>query len=130
MYRKIKQEKEKKNYKKEMTRVKRGSVAKKRRKKIINSTESFRGSHSKLFTAANQQYMKALRYSYFDRRKNKNQFKKLWIQRIKGFSTTIGLKYNELIKNTKRKNIIINRKILAQIALKDTNTLYSIITRI
>lgn len=105
-----------------MTRVKRGAVAKKRRKKILNLTESFRGSHSKLFTAANQQYMKALRYSYFDRRKNKKEFKKLWIQRIKGFLTTLGLKYNELIRNIKNENIQINRKMLAQIAIKDPNT--------
>lgn len=105
-----------------MTRVKRGAVAKKRRKKILNLTESFRGSHSKLFTAANQQYIKALRYSYFDRRKNKKEFKRLWIQRIKGFLTILGLKYNELIKNIKNENIQINRKILAQIAVKDPNT--------
>lgn len=105
-----------------MTRVKRGSIAKKRRKKIIKLTEGFIGSHSRLFTASNQQYMKALRYSYFDRRKNKNEFRKLWIQRINGLCKTFGLKYNELIKRTKINRLILNRKILAKIALEDPNT--------
>lgn len=110
-----------------MTRVKRGSVAKKRRKKILNLTESFKGSHSKLFTAANQQYMKALRYSYFDRRKNKNEFKKLWIQRIKGLATNFGIRYNALIKKIKDNKILLNRKILAKIALEDPKTFQVIV---
>lgn len=110
-----------------MTRVKRGFVAKKRRKKILNLTESFRGSHSRLFTAANQQNMKALRYSYFDRRKNKRNFKKLWIQRIKGLSVSFGLKYNQLIKKTKDEKFLLNRKILAKIALEDPKTFKLII---
>lgn len=105
-----------------MTRVKRGFVAKKRRKKIIKLTEGFIGSHSRLFTASNQQYMKALRYSYFDRRKNKNEFRKLWIQRINGLCRTLGLKYNQLIKNLKMNKLLLNRKILAKIALEDPNT--------
>lgn len=105
-----------------MTRVKRGSVAKKRRKKIIKLTEGFIGSHSKLFTAANQQYMKALRYSYYDRRKKKNEFRTLWIQRINGLCKTLGLKYNELINKTKINKILLNRKILAKIATEDPGT--------
>lgn len=111
-----------------MTRVKRGFVAKKRRKKILNLTESFKGSHSKLFTAANQQYMKALRYSYFDRRKNKNEFRKLWIQRIKGSAIGFGIKYNCLIKKIKDSKILINRKILAKIAFEDPKT-FKLITK-
>ena len=65
-----------------MTRIKRGFVARKRRKKLFSLTKGFVGSHSKLFATSNQQNMKALRYSYFDRRKKKNDFKKIWIQRI------------------------------------------------
>lgn len=105
-----------------MTRVKRGSIANKRRKKILTLTESFKGSHSKLFTAANQQYMKALRYSYFDRRKKKKDFKRLWIQRIKGSSTNLGIKYNQLINRTKNQKILLNKKVLATIALEDPST--------
>lgn len=110
-----------------MTRIKRGSVAKKRRKKILKLTESFRGSHSKLFTASNQQYMKALRYSYFDRKKNKSEFRKLWIQRINGLSRKCGIKYSELVKKMKEEKLLINRKILAKIAVEDPKT-FKIIT--
>ena len=110
-----------------MTRIKRGAVAKKRRKKILKLTESFKGSHSRLFTASNQQYMKALRYSYFDRKKNKSAFRKLWIQKINGSSRTLGLKYNELMKKMKENKLLLNRKILAKIALEDFS-MFKIIT--
>ena len=112
-----------------MTRIKRGSVAKKRRKKILKITESFRGSHSKLFTASNQQYMKALRYSYFDRKKNKNEFRKLWIQRINGLSRSHGVKYSELMKKIKEQKLLLNRKILAKIAVEDPQTFRVIIQK-
>ncbi len=65
-----------------MTRIKRGSVARKRRKKIFKITEGFRGSHSKLFRTANQQALKALKYSYFDRRKKKRILKNTWVRRM------------------------------------------------
>lgn len=109
-----------------MTRVKRGPIAKKRRKKIIKLTEGFRGSHSRLFATANQQFMKAFRYSYFDRKKNKNEFRKLWIQRINGLSRSFGVKYNELIKKIKSQKLLLNRKMLAKIALEDPNTFRTI----
>jgi len=72
-----------------MTRVKRGSIAVKRRKKIINMGKGFQGSHSKLFTAANQQTMKSFQYSFFDRRKKKKYYRKLWITRINSIVTEI-----------------------------------------
>jgi large subunit ribosomal protein L20 len=65
-----------------MTRIKRGSVARRRRKKILKITEGFRGSHSKLFRTANQQALKALKYSYFDRRKKKRILKNTWVRRM------------------------------------------------
>lgn len=65
-----------------MTRIKRGSVARKRRKKILKITEGFRGSHSKLFRTANQQALKALKYAYFDRRRKKRVLKSTWIRRM------------------------------------------------
>lgn len=105
-----------------MTRVKRGSVAIKRRKKIIKLAKGFRGSHSRLFTAANQQTMKSLQYSYFDRRKKKNDFKRIWIARINGFSKIRGTSYSNLINKMKKKNILLNKKILSEIILKDSYT--------
>lgn len=105
-----------------MTRIKRGSVAKKRRKKILGLAKSFKGSHSKLFRTANQQVMKALKYSYFDRRKNKNIYRKLWIGRINAASRRIGVPYNKLICNLKKEKILLNKKTLSEIILKDYYT--------
>ena len=65
-----------------MVRVKRGNVAKKRRKKILFLAKGFRGSHSKLFRIAHGQVLKALRYSYVGRKKKKAKLRQLWIMRI------------------------------------------------
>ena len=65
-----------------MARIKRGNVAIKRRKKILKRAKGFRGAHSRLFRIANEQVMKALRYSYIGRKRKKRDFRSLWITRI------------------------------------------------
>ena len=80
-----------------MVRVKRGNVARKRRKKILRFAKGYKGAHSRLFRVANQQVMKALRYSYIDRKQKKRTFRKLWIRRINTASRLNGLSYNQLI---------------------------------
>lgn len=102
-----------------MTRVKRGNVARKRRKKILKLAKGFRGSHSKLFRTANQQVMKALRNAYRDRKKRKRDFRRLWITRINAAARLHGLSYSQLIGNLKKVNIQLNRKMLAQLAVLD-----------
>jgi large subunit ribosomal protein L20 len=103
-----------------MTRVKRGFVARKRRKKVLNLAEGFRGASSVLFRTAKQQSMKALRYSYRDRNQRKRQFRSLWITRINAQSRMNGLTYHEFISSLRDKNVILNRKILSQLAIKDS----------
>ena len=102
-----------------MTRVKRGNVARKRRKKILKLAKGFRGSHSTLFRTANQQVMKALRSAYRDRKKRKRDFRRLWITRINAAARQHGMSYSKLIGNMKKANIQLNRKMLAQIAVTD-----------
>ncbi|AFZ00599.1 50S ribosomal protein L20 [Calothrix sp. PCC 6303] len=102
-----------------MTRVKRGNVARKRRKKILKLAKGFRGSHSTLFRTANQQVMKALRSSYRDRKKKKRDFRRLWIARINAAARLHGLSYSKLIGNLKKVNVNLNRKMLAQLAVLD-----------
>jgi large subunit ribosomal protein L20 len=102
-----------------MTRVKRGNVARKRRKKILKLAKGFRGSHSKLFRTANQQVMKALRNAYRDRRKRKRDFRRLWITRITAASRAEGMSYSKLTGQLKKANIELNRKMLAQLAILD-----------
>lgn len=102
-----------------MTRIKRGNVARKRRKRILKFAKGFRGAHSKLFRTSKQQVMKALVYSYIGRKSRKREFRKLWICRINAAARINVLKYHELIYKLKKKNIGLNRKILAQIAVLD-----------
>lgn len=110
-----------------MTRVKRGNVARKRRKKILKLAKGFRGSHSKLFRTANQQVMKALRNSYRDRRKRKRDFRSLWITRINAAAREQGISYSQLTGKLKKANIAINRKMLAQLAVLDTEAFAKVV---
>ncbi|MDF5727364.1 MAG: 50S ribosomal protein L20 [Rhizonema sp. PD38] len=102
-----------------MTRVKRGNVARKRRNKILKLAKGFRGSHSTLFRTANQQVMKALRSAYRDRKNRKRDFRRLWITRINAAARLHGMSYSKLIGNLKKANILLNRKMLAQMAVLD-----------
>ena len=110
-----------------MVRIKRGNVARKRRKKILSLASGYRGAHSVLFRVANQQVMKALRYSYVGRKQKKRVFRRIWITRINTASRLNGLSYSELISKFKKSNIEINRKMLSQIAVLDISTFKSLI---
>jgi large subunit ribosomal protein L20 len=105
-----------------MVRVKRGNVARKRRNKILAIASGYRGAHSALFRVANQQVMKALRYSYVGRKQKKRMFRKIWITRINGAARLNGIKYSRLINLLKESNIDLNRKMLSQIAILDNLT--------
>ena len=110
-----------------MVRVKRGNVARKRRKKILGIASGYRGAHSVLFRVANQQVMKALRYSYVNRKQKKRIFRRVWISRINAASRLNGISYSQLIHKLKKSNIDLNRKMLSQIAILDTKTFKSLI---
>ena len=110
-----------------MTRVKRGNVARKRRKKILKLAKGFRGSHSKLFRTANQQVMKALRNAYRDRRKKKRDFRRLWITRINAAARSHGISYSQLINKLGKANINLNRKVLAQLAIQDAEAFQKVV---
>lgn len=105
-----------------MTRVKRGNVSRKRHKKVLNLTKGFRGTASLLFRTANQQNMKALRYSYANRRKKKRNFRRLWIARLNAAVRAYGLNYSEFLFALKNSKIVLNRKVLAQLAICDPDT--------
>ena len=110
-----------------MVRIKRGNVARKRRKKILAMASGYRGAHSVLFRVANQQVMKALRYSYIGRKQKKRIFRRIWISRINAASRFNGITYSKLINKFKKSNIDLNRKMLSQIAILDTLTFKSLI---
>nr|YP_009105786.1 ribosomal protein L20 [Koliella corcontica]AIT94513.1 ribosomal protein L20 [Koliella corcontica] len=113
-----------------MTRIKRGNVARKRRKKVLKITQGFRGVCSTLFRVANQKKMKSLSYSYKGRNEKKRQFRNLWITRINASVRLTGLNYSIFINKLKKSNIFLNRKMLAQLAIKDFLSFKQIINKI
>lgn len=110
-----------------MTRVKRGNVARKRRKKVLQLTQNFRGSSSVLFRTANQQKMKALKYAYRDRHQRKREFRSIWISRVNAAIRHFGINYNAFLYKLKKSNIFLNRKILAQLVLRDQTAFYELV---
>ena len=110
-----------------MVRVKRGNVARKRRKKILSLASGYRGTHSVLFRIANQQVMKALKYSYVSRKQKKRIFRRIWITRINAASRVNGTTYSRLINKFKNLNIDLNRKMLSQLAILDASTFKSLV---
>nr|QCI07036.1 ribosomal protein L20 [Haraldiophyllum bonnemaisonii] len=102
-----------------MTRVKRGNVARKRRKKILRLAKGFRGSHSKLFRTAKQQVLKSLKYSYIGRKNKKRYYRRLWIVRINASIRSYNITYSQFLYYLKKFKIALNRKMLAQLSIID-----------
>nr|YP_009565979.1 ribosomal protein L20 [Epipactis gigantea]YP_009566243.1 ribosomal protein L20 [Epipactis palustris]QBB09488.1 ribosomal protein L20 [Epipactis gigantea]QBB09752.1 ribosomal protein L20 [Epipactis palustris] len=104
-----------------MTRVKRGYTARRRRKKIRLFASTFRGAHSRLTRMTTQQRMRALVSSHRDRNRKKRDFRRLWITRINAVTREDRLfySYSLFIHNLYKRQLLLNRKILAQIALSN-----------
>ena len=102
-----------------MARVKGGTVARRRRKKILKLAKGYFGSKHRLYKTANEQVMKSLQYAYRDRRQRKRDFRKLWITRINAAARMNGLSYSKFMHGLKLAEIDINRKMLADIAISD-----------
>ena len=100
-----------------MPRVKGGSVARRRRKKILKLAKGYFGSKRTLFRTAHEQVMRSLSYAYRDRKQKKREFRKLWIQRINAAAKLNGTKYSTLIHGLSLANVEVNRKMLADIAI-------------
>lgn len=103
-----------------MPRVKTGVVSRQRHKKILKRAKGYWGAKSKLYRIANQQVMKSLAYAYRDRKARKRDFRRLWITRINAAARLNGLNYSRLIRGLKEAGIRINRKVLADMAVNDT----------
>jgi len=113
-----------------MVRVKRGNVAKVRRKKILKFAKGFKGAHSRLFRTANGQVMKALIYSYVGRKRRKQDFKKLWICRVNAAARNEGITYSNLRHKLKKSSIGLNLKMLAQLSVLDKQTFNQIVQEV
>ena len=102
-----------------MPRVKGGTVARRRRKKILKLAKGYFGSKHTLYKTAHEQVMKSFMYSYRDRRQKKRDFRKLWITRINAAARLNGMTYSTLINGLNLANIDVNRKMLAELAVSD-----------
>jgi len=102
-----------------MARVKRGVVAKARHKRILDKAKGYYGARRKLYRVAKQAVTKAGQYAFRDRRQRKRQFRALWITRINAAARIHGLSYSRFINGLKKAEIEIDRKILADLAVRD-----------
>ena len=113
-----------------MVRIKRGNIARKRRKKFLSMAKSFRGKHSSIFRIANQQIIKSLLYAYIGRKEKKRIFRRLWIIRINAAVRIYNINYSKFIYTLKQAKILLNRKMLSQLAILDPSGFLSIISTI
>ena len=102
-----------------MARVKRGVTSHRRHKKILDQAKGYYGNRSRTFKVAKQAVIKAGQYAYRDRRQKKRQFRSLWIVRISAAAKLNNFSYSQLINGLKKARIELDRKILADIAVKD-----------
>lgn len=107
-----------------MIRIKRGYIARRRRKKILKINHSFQSSSKKAFKAANQKYLKAKTSAYRDRKTRKRLFRNLWTHRINSATRSYGLSFNQFIHYCKKSNILLNRKIISQLIIHDSNSFF------
>ena len=102
-----------------MPRVKRGVTARARHKKVFKQTKGFRGRRKNVYRIAKQALMKAGQYAYRDRRQRKRDFRGLWIARINAAVRELGLSYSAFMAGLKRARIEVDRKVLADLAVRD-----------
>ena len=111
-------------------RVKRGVSAHAKHKKILNAAKGMQHYRTRSFRLANQGVIKSLRYSYRDRRNKKRDLRSLWITRINNASRELGLSYSQLIAGMKKKNINVDRKILADLAVNNPDAFKAIVNTV
>ncbi len=102
-----------------MTRVKGGTISRKRHKKVLKLTKGMYGTRNNLFRRANEAMLKSLWYAYRDRRTRKRDLRRLWIARINAAARQNGTTYSQLVYGLKQADIQLNRKMLADLAVRD-----------
>ncbi|MCH7541608.1 50S ribosomal protein L20 [Patescibacteria group bacterium] len=113
-----------------MTRVKKGLTKRRKHKKILTLTKGYRGARSRLVKTAKEAAMHAGEYAYVGRKQKKRQKRRLWITKINAFLKNEGVPYNKFIKGLKESNIVIDRKILADLAVSDPPVFKKIISKL
>lgn len=107
-----------------------GPSSRKRRKKILKLAKSYRGMRHTSYRRAKEAVMRALYYEYRDRRQRKRQFRRLWIARINAAVRPYGLSYSRFINGLKRAGIELDRKVLADMAVRDPEGFSKVVDRV
>lgn len=102
-----------------MPRVKRGVTARARHKKVLDQAKGYYGARSRVYRVAKQAVIKAGQYAYIGRKQRKRQFRALWIARINAAARECGMSYSRLIDGLTKANVTVDRKVLADIAVRD-----------
>jgi large subunit ribosomal protein L20 len=110
-----------------MPRVTKSVTAKAKHKKVLSATKGHYGARSRLFKTAKQSNIKSLQYAFRDRKNKKRAFRSLWIARINAGSRALGVSYSVLFNGLKKSNILLDRKILSDLAINDASTFEKII---
>ena len=105
-----------------MPRTTKSATAKRKHKKVLSSTKGQYGARSRLYKTAKQSNIKSLQYAFRDRKNKKRVFRSLWISRINAASRMLGVSYSSLTNGLLNKNIILDRKVLSDIAVNDFET--------
>jgi len=111
-----------------MTRVKGGFTTRRRHKKVLKMTRGQWGTKHRLFRRANEAMMKSQWYAYRDRRARKRDLRRLWIARINAAARMNGMSYSRLVHGLKQANVELDRKVLADIAVRDSQTFASLVS--
>ena len=110
-----------------MARVKRAVNAQKKRRVVLERASGYRGQRSRLYRKAKEQVTHSLVYSYNDRRKNKGNFRRLWIQRINAAARAQGMTYNRFIQGLGLAGVEVDRRILAELAVNEPATFAALV---
>lgn len=110
-----------------MARIKRGTTAHARHKKVTSAAKGFYGRRKNTFRAANQAVEKSLQYAYRDRRQKKRNFRALWIQRINAAAREHGLTYGRFMHGLKLAGIELDRKVLADLAVREKEAFQALV---
>ena len=110
-----------------MARVKTAMITRKKHKKVLKRAKGYYGAKHYRFRMAKQAVMKSGNYAYVGRKDKKSNFRKLWIARINAAARMNGMTYSELINGLKKANVVINRKMLAEMAVNDMNAFAKVV---
>ncbi len=113
-----------------MARVKRGVMVRKRHKKLLRQAKGYRGNRSRNYKVAHEQVMRSLAYAYRHRRTRKRDMRRLWIIRINAATRQHGLSYSRFINGLKRAGIEMDRKQLADLAVRDAATFSKLVEQV